>query len=75
MRVLGERTRAVLQDSQLPTFLWLEEMRSVVSTRILLPYHGRHIESIQSPYEIRYSRKPDVSFLSIIGSDVYVVLL
>jgi hypothetical protein len=75
MRVVGERTRAVLNDSKLPTFLWPEVMRSVVFTRNLLPYHGRHIkDGPKSPYEIRYGRKPDVSFLSIIGSDVYVVL-
>jgi hypothetical protein len=53
-------------------------MRSVVFTQNFLPYHGRHIKSTEggfrSPYEIRYGRKPDVSFLSIIGSDVYVVL-
>jgi hypothetical protein len=74
MRVLGERTRAVLEDSKLPTFLWPEVMRSVVFTRNLLPYHGRHIKDPKSPYELRYGRKPDVSFLSVIGSDVYVVL-
>ncbi|KAJ5089293.1 hypothetical protein N7532_007977 [Penicillium argentinense] len=59
MRVLGERTRAILQDSGLPQFLWAEVMRTVVSLRNMLPYHGRHIEGIKSP---------------ILGSDAYVVL-
>jgi hypothetical protein len=48
--------------------------RGFHSPRNFLPYHGRRIDGSQSPYDIRYNRKPDVSFLSIIGSDVYVVL-
>jgi transposase InsO family protein len=73
MRILGERTRAVLKDSSLPAFLWAEIMRAVAFLRNLIPYHGRKVDGSKSPYELRYGRKPDLSFLSILGSDAYVV--
>jgi hypothetical protein len=48
-------------------------MRVVVFLRNLIPYYGRKVDGSKSLYELRYGRKLDLSFLSILGSDAYVV--
>jgi hypothetical protein len=50
-----------------------EFMRAVAFLRNLVPYHGRKVGGSESTYELRYGRKPNLSFLSVLRSDAYVV--
>ncbi|KAI3273920.1 hypothetical protein DTO003C3_10316 [Penicillium roqueforti] len=73
MRIVGERMRCLLADSKLPQFLWAEIMKTVVMVRNMTFYNGRKLAEREptTPYEMRYGRKPDLSFLRIIGSKVW----
>lgn len=73
MRIVGERMRCLLADSKLPQFLWAEVMKTVVMVRNMTFYNGRKLAEREptTPYEMRYGRKPDISFLRIIGSKVW----
>ncbi|KAF3012501.1 hypothetical protein E8E15_001112 [Penicillium rubens] len=80
MRIIQERTCAILHDIKLPDYLWPEIMKMVMMVRNLTIYHGRKQQATsdqnqptKTPYEIRYGRKPDISFLRILGCNAYVV--
>jgi hypothetical protein len=72
MRTIGERMRYILADSKLPTFLWAEVMKTVIIVRNMTVYNGRKIHGRPPiiPFELRYGRKLDLSFLRIISSKV-----
>jgi transposase InsO family protein len=75
MRIVGERMRAVLDDSNLPLFLWAEIMETVIYVRNRTVYYGRRYtrSSNKTPYELRYGRQPNLSYLRIIGCRVFKI--
>lgn len=75
MRIVQERTRAILNDSGLPDGLWPEIMKTVMLTRNLTVYNSRRREGQPpiTPYQIRFGRKPDLNFLRVIGCNAFVV--
>ena len=69
-RVLGERTRAMLKDKQLPLFLWPEAMKTVtyLSNRTTTVAVGN---KLLTPYEILFDSKPDISHLRVFGCKAF----
>ncbi|GJW18704.1 retrovirus-related pol polyprotein from transposon TNT 1-94 [Tanacetum coccineum] len=67
-RTLVEAARAMLIFSKAPLFLWTEEINTTCYTQnrslIRLRYN-------KTPYELMHDKKPDLSFLYVIGSLCY----
>jgi transposase InsO family protein len=62
--MLMEKARAMLLDSELPPYLWLEAMATACSVRNRLPLSGLK----KTPYEMFLKKKPDVSRLRVFGA-------
>ena len=69
-RVLGERTRAMLKDKQLPLFLWPEAMKTVtyLCNRTTTVAVGN---KLLTPHEILFDNKPDISHLRVFGCKAF----
>jgi hypothetical protein len=67
--VIVEHVRAMLIDSGLPKFLWLEAMKFAMWIRNRTTTHSL---GGKAPYEALYGVKPDVSNLHLWGSRVWV---
>jgi len=69
-RVLGERTRAMLKDKQLPLFLWPEAMKTItyLSNRTTTVAVGN---KILTPFEILNDIKPDIAHLRVFGCKAF----
>ena len=69
-RVLGERTRAMLKDKQLPLFFWPEAMKTVtyLCNRTTTVAVGN---KLLTPFEILFDRKPDISHLRVFGCKAF----
>ena len=69
-RILGERTRAMLKDKQLPLFLWPEAMKTVtyLANRTTTVAVGN---KLLTPVEILFDSKPDISHLRVFGCKAF----
>ena len=69
-RVLGERTRAMLKEKQLPLFLWPEAMKTVtyLSNRTTTVSVGN---KELTPYEILFDVRPNISTLRVFGCKAF----
>ena len=67
--VIVEHVRAMLIDSGLPKFLWLEAMKLAMWVRNRTTTHAL---SGKTPYEALYRVKPDMSNIHLWGSRVWV---
>ena len=67
--VIVEHVRAMLIDSGLPKFLWLEAMQFAMWIRNRTTTHAL---GGKTPYEALYGVKPDISNLHLWGSRVWV---
>lgn len=69
-RILGERTRAMLRDKELPLFLWPEAMKTItyLCNRTTTVSVGNHV---RTPHELLHGNKPDVSHLRVFGCRAY----
>ena len=69
-RILGERTRAMLKEKQLPLFLWPEAMKTVtyLCNRTTTVAVGN---KLLTPHEILYDAKPDISHLRVFGCKAF----
>ena len=66
---LMDRVRTTLIESQLPLFLWAEAVECAVYTKNRSPTAA--IKD-KTPFEVFWSRKPDISNLRVFGSQCYV---
>jgi hypothetical protein len=64
-RTIVEKVRAMLSDAELPRHFWAE---AAMTARLRSPVSGR----VQTPWELFYGSKPDVSMLRVFGSTAYV---
>lgn len=67
-RTLMEKTRAMLCDGNLPKRLWGEALMTANMVRNVSPTASKE----KTPYEIFYSKKPDVSMLRAYGCEAFV---
>ena len=69
-RILGERTRAMLRDKQLPLFFWPEAMKTItyLTNRTTTVSVGNHLKT---PHELLFGIKPDISHLRVFGCRAY----
>src|SRR5436190_6502588 len=68
-RTILERTKAILADTELPKKLWMEIASTVVHLKNRSP--TKSLKG-KTPYEAWNGKKPDLSYLRILGSTVYV---
>jgi hypothetical protein len=66
-RTLVERMRALLNEFQLPTFLWGEAAKTAAYLRNLMPKSGQKL----SPYELMFGVKPSADHLRVFGCTVH----
>jgi transposase InsO family protein len=66
-RVLFDRVRAMLADSDLPKTMWAEAVVTANYIRNRSPTAARH----KTPWELFFGNPPDVSHLRVFGSTVY----
>ena len=67
-RTIVEKVRAMLSDAELPRHFWAEAAMTANYVRLRSPVSGR----VQTPWELFYGSKPDVSMLRVFGSTAYV---
>ena len=67
-RTLMEKTRAMLLEANLPAELWGEAVATANFVRNRSPVSGKS----QTPWELFYGRKPDVSLLRAFGCKAFV---
>lgn len=68
-RTLFDKTRALLYESKLPKNCWGYAVQVAAYIHNRIP--SASIEG-QTPYELKYSRKPDLSNIKVFGCDVFV---
>jgi len=70
-RTITDRGRAILDEAQIPTYLWPEFTYAIIFLLNQTP-----IESLgwKTPYEILYGRKPKLFSLYVLGSLSYVLI-
>ena len=69
-RTVLERTRAMLEDSQLPEELWAEAAVTACYIRNRSPAHGE----AKTPWELFHGTKPDVKMLRTFGATAYALV-
>jgi transposase InsO family protein len=67
-RTLMERTRAMLQEANLPDTLWAEAVNTASYIRNRSPTSGKD----KTPWELFTGKKPDISNLRVFGCEAYV---
>lgn len=68
-RTIIEGARAMLIDAQLPKKYWLLAMRTMSYLRNRSPTRANNYKT---PYEVFYSKKPDLSHVNPFGCEVMV---
>jgi ribonuclease HI len=69
-RTLLERARPMLSEAGLPLDMWGEVIRTANYLRTLAPEKGK----MQTPWELYYGNKPDLSHLRSFGCRAYVMI-
>ncbi len=68
-RLLVERVRALLKDSNLPKFLWSEAMSTIVYIYNRIP--NLEFKGAKSPFEQLFGYTPDISHFKIFGCTAF----
>jgi hypothetical protein len=69
-RTLLEKARPMLSEAQLPLDMWAEAVVTANYLRTVSPVKGK----AQTPWELYYGNKPDLSHLRCFGSRAYVLI-
>jgi hypothetical protein len=67
-RTIIEKARCLLNEFEVPKFLWGEAVNAAVHIRNLIPKVGQRL----TPYELMFQKKPSVDHLRVFGCSAHV---
>lgn len=70
VRSITEKARSILNGANLPKLFWGEAVLTAVYLINLTPTNA--IKSSKTPFEMWHNRKPQIKYLKVFGSTVYV---